>query len=93
MFFPGSRYIAIAQYQARRPDGSMVRAVRIPLPGPAAVIGYFRRSDGQRLDTLANYFLADATAFWRLCDANNSMVPDSLAGSDLIGIPFGARAS
>ena len=32
----------------------------------------------QRLDLLAAQFLQDATAFWRLCDANNVMHPDEL---------------
>lgn len=66
----------------------MIQAVRLPLPGPALVRGYYRRLDGQRLDLIANAFLKDATAFWRLCDANNSVVPDSLAARDLIGIPL-----
>jgi hypothetical protein len=40
------------------------------------------------LDLIANAFLKDATAFWRLCDANNTVVPDGLAARDLIGIPL-----
>ena len=73
-----------------RPDGSTVRAVRIPLPGPAVVLGYLRRGPGQRLDLIAAHYLTDATAFWRLCDANNEVVPDALANRDLVGIPLGA---
>jgi len=66
----------------------MIQSLRLPLPGPALVQGYYRRSNGQRLDLIANAFLKDATAFWRLCDANNAVVPDSLAARDLIGIPL-----
>ena len=87
MFFPGSRYAGQATYATPGPDGSTVQAVRLPLPGPAAVQGYHRRLAGQRLDHIANRYLADATAFWRLCDASNSVVPDSLAAADLIGVP------
>lgn len=87
MFFPGSRYAAMATYQVRRADGSVVPAVRLPLPAPAVAIGYHRRTSGQRLDLIANHFLADATAFWRLCDANNAIVPDALGSRDLVGIP------
>jgi len=90
MFFPGSRYSAMTPYQVTRPDGSMVQATRIPLPGPAQVLGYYQRSAGQRLDQIASHFLADATAFWRLCDANGAVVPDALANRALVGVPLDA---
>ncbi len=92
MFFPGSRYAKMATYTVTRPDGTTVRATRSPLPGPRLVIGYHRRLAGQRLDAIAAHYLADATAFWQLCDANSSVVPDMLAGADLVGIPLGAPA-
>jgi hypothetical protein len=87
MFFPGSRYEKVGTYSVTRPDGSQVVATRLPLPSASAIAGYHRRLDGQRLDHIAAYYLADATAFWRLCDANNAMVPDTLAAHDLVGIP------
>jgi hypothetical protein len=88
MIFPGSRYQNTGTYTLTRPDGTVVTALRLPLPGPAVVRGYYRRrGDGQRLDLIANFFLKDATAFWQLCDANNAVVPDALAARDLIGIP------
>jgi hypothetical protein len=88
MIFPGSRYEKSGTFVLTRSDGMMVQSLRLPLPGPALVQGYYRRSEGQRLDLIANAFLKDATAFWRLCDANNAVVPDSLAARDLIGIPL-----
>jgi hypothetical protein len=88
MIFPGSRYEKTGTFVQTRPDGTMIKSLRLPLPGPALVQGYYRRSDGQRLDLIANAFLKDATAFWRLCDANNAVVPDSLAARDLTGIPL-----
>jgi hypothetical protein len=90
MFFPGSRYANLSPYQVRLADGTIAQAIRTPLPGPAAVLGYHRRTQGQRLDHLAARYLADATAFWRLCDANAAMVPDALAARDLVGIPIDA---
>jgi hypothetical protein len=88
MIFPGSRYQNAGTYAITRPDGSAVTALRLPLPGPAVVRGYFpRRAASPRLDLIANYFLKDATAFWQLCDANNAVVPDALAARDLVGIP------
>lgn len=92
MFFPNSRYTAMVPYQKQQPDGRVIRVTRLPLPGPAVVLGLFRRAHGQRLDLIANRFLADPTAFWRLCDANNAVVPDALANRDLVGIPIDARA-
>ncbi len=88
MIFAGSRYEKTGAIVLTRPDGSRVSALRTPLPQQAFVKGYFRRSEGQRLDLIANRFLNDATGFWRLCDANNVMVPDALAKRDLVGIPL-----
>jgi hypothetical protein len=88
MLFPGSRYQQADTYTTTRPDGTVVAAVRPALPGAAVVRGYFRRrADSGRLDLIAAHFLNDATAFWRLCDANSAVVPDALAARDLVGIP------
>lgn len=87
MVFPGSRYQQTGTYQVQRADGSVVFVLRLPLPATAVVQGNYPRRAGQRLDQIANFFLHDATAFWQLCDANNSVVPDALAARDLIGIP------
>jgi hypothetical protein len=87
MFMKGSRYEKMATYVVTRPGGRDVTAVRLPLPSPAPLIGYHRRQVGQRLDHIAAVYLADPTAFWRLCNANGSVVPDALAARDLVGIP------
>jgi hypothetical protein len=90
MIFPGSRYEKTGTFLVNRPDGSQIQTLRLPLRGPALVKGYHRRLEGQRLDLIANAFLTDATAFWRLCDANNSVIPDCLAAHALVGIPLAA---
>jgi hypothetical protein len=87
MFFPGSRYAGLSTYTMTLPDGRIVAAVRTPLPSSSALIGFHRRLQGQRLDLIASRYLANPTAFWQLCDANNAMVPDALAAHSLIGIP------
>jgi hypothetical protein len=88
MIFAGSRYEKTGIYTLKRPDGTVVSALLLPLPGPAVVQGYCqRRAQTQRLDLIANSFLKDATAFWKLGDANNAIVPDSLSARSLIGIP------
>ena len=91
MFFPGSRYQKTGTYTVTAADGRTVVAARLPLPSPGRLIGFHRRLEGQRLDLIAARYLADPTAFWRLCDANDAMVPDALAAHDLIGIPDKGR--
>ena len=53
----------------------------------APLLGYHARREGQRLDHIAFRYLNDATTFWRLCDANNAVVPDALASDTLIAVP------
>ena len=87
MFFPGSRYTDIGTYQATRPDGSTITVTRLPLPGPAPVQGWHRRSDTEHLDLLASHYLGDPTAAWALGWANRAMSLDALGVHDLIAIP------
>lgn len=87
MFFPGSRYEKAGITTVTRSDGTQVTVTKLPLPLQNPVYGFHRRLEGQRLDLIANHYLNDPTTFWRLCDANNALVPDTLAVHDLIGIP------
>ena len=70
-----------------RPDGTTVVVAKLPLRLTDPLLGYHRRQRSERLDLLAYHCLSDATTFWRLCDVNNSMVPDALGSADLVGIP------
>lgn len=87
MFFPGSRYQQQPTYTTTLPDGTIVTAVKLPLPSRPVLIGFHKRQQGERLDLIANYYLTDSSAAWQLCDANNALVPDALALRLLIGIP------
>jgi hypothetical protein len=87
MFFPNSRYASLATYQVTQSDGTVVTATSLPSPVQNPLLGFYPRKKNQRLDLIASHFLADATTFWQLCDANDSPVPDSLAAHDQIGIP------
>lgn len=88
MFFAGSRYLPAGQpYPVTLPDGSQVLATPIPVRQPPPVLGYHPRGSTDRLDLLAFRYLDDATAFWRICDANNAMVAGTLAARPLIAIP------
>jgi hypothetical protein len=93
MFFPGSRYLNMPQYSVTLSDRSVVQAVKLPAPGIQAVLGFYRRQRGDRLDQIAARFLADATEFWHVCDANGAMVPDALAARDLVGVPIDAQVN
>jgi hypothetical protein len=86
MFFPGSRYSNLTQYQITR-NGVMIAVTRLPLPATGVPAGFFARQNTQRLDSIAAHFLADPTAFWQLCDVNDAMAPDALAAHSLVGIP------
>jgi hypothetical protein len=92
VFFPGSRYLLLTRYQFKRADGSVVQVTRLPAPGMQAVLGYYRRKGGDRLDQISGRFLSDATKFWHVCDANGTVVPDALAAHDLIGVPIDAAS-
>jgi hypothetical protein len=88
MFFPNSRYASTGTYTVKRADGRIVTVAIEPLPLPNPPVGLHRRLDGQRLDLIAANYLSDPTTFWRLCDANNSVVPDALGARALVGIPL-----
>jgi len=87
MFFPGSRYQNQATYTITLANGTVVSVVKLPSPSTAPLIGFHKTRQGDRLDLIANHYLNDATTFWKLCDANNAMVPDPLATHALIGVP------
>ena len=89
MFTPDSRYVNQPTYTVALPDGSQVSAVVPALPNPVPLAGYHQRAGQERLDLLAVQYLNAPTAFWRLCDSNNSMVAAALAARALIGIPEG----
>ena len=88
MFFPNSRYAKVGTYTATTANGKQVVATRIPRPLTTPLVGFHRRLQGQRLDLIASHYLTDATAFWRLCDANDAIVPDVLAAAELVGVPL-----
>jgi hypothetical protein len=89
MFAPDSRYVNQPGYAVTLPDGTQGSAVVPPLPSPVPLAGYYQRTGQERLDLVAVQYLNAPTGFWRLCDANNSVVAGALAARALIGIPAG----
>lgn len=66
------------------------RPVRMVLPArrlELVQLGEHRLREGQRLDHLASYYLDDPTAFWRICELNDVMLPDALAEVETVRIP------
>jgi hypothetical protein len=90
MFAPNSRYAAVDIYAITTRQGRRENATRLPIRPAPATRGFHRRTEGQRLDQIAALHLADATAFWRLCDASGAVSPDALGARDLVAIPSGA---
>ncbi len=87
MFSERSRYKDAPTDQVTLADGRTATAVRFPARPRPPLLGYHRRLDGQRLDHVASFYLKDAAAFWRLCDANGATSPHALAAHELVGVP------
>lgn len=87
MFPFSSRYANAVTYQAQLPNGTVATALVIPAPRFPAPIGYHQQTVGDRLDLIAVKYLNDPTGFWRLCDANDSLVAGALERRALIGVP------
>jgi len=87
MFSSRSRYFKMPVDTVTLPDGRQGAAVRFPVRRVPSLLGYHRRLDGQRLDHIANFYLQDPSAFWRLCDANQTISADALGARELIAVP------
>lgn len=92
MFTPDSRYAQQPTRPVSLPDGTQVTVVTPPSPLPAPLAGYHQSATVERLDLVAVQYLNAPTGFWRLCDANNALVPAALAARSLIGIPQGGSS-
>jgi hypothetical protein len=81
-FAPTSRYynLPLAQSQPWPAGMTFVYVSRRFLPSPTefATLTQYTVSQGDRLDNLTANFLGDAEQFWRICDANNAVVPEDL---------------
>ena len=74
MFTSDSRYANQPVYALTLASGSQVSAVVPVGPSPVPIAGYSRQASQGRLDLVAAQYLNAPTGFWRLCDANNSML-------------------
>jgi hypothetical protein len=88
VFLNNSRYIKFAALTSavdrRGRTVACVTPARVP---EQAELGKHRLKDGQRLDHLAQHYLADATVYWRIALLNDAMTPDQLAEAEFVSIP------
>jgi hypothetical protein len=76
-----SRYYGLATNTIQTSDGSTTIYLTrrfVPSADQFALLQIHVVTQDERLDNIANRYLGDPTAFWRLCDANNAMRPDEL---------------
>src|SRR5437660_1777610 len=89
MFPVNSRYYGIETAEMTTADGKKhVYLRRRFLPatattGAASVEHVVTK--GERLDNITARYLGDPEQFWRLCDANDAMLPDELTAEAEIG--------
>ena len=88
MFIEKSRYKNIEQYEVKdERRNRLVKVVAVPNAPLQPVIGFHLLKQGQRLDHLAEQYLADAAGFWRIAEANDVMLPEALTEQQEIAIP------
>ena len=89
MFDHLSRYANIETTTLALPDGRMVAYVRrrfLPQGNRLALLAEVSVTPTERIDSVSNRTLGDPLAFWRICDANNAMDPQTML-DDIAGDP------
>jgi hypothetical protein len=76
-----SRYYGLAVSTISSNDGEAIIYLTrrfVPPANQFTLLQIHVVAQGERLDNIANRYLGDPTAFWRICDANNVMRPEEL---------------
>lgn len=88
VFDPKSRYVKHAEVTtATDRRGREVACVTPAVVPPQTELGRHRLRQGQRLDHLANHYLDDPAAFWRIAEANDAMTAEATLDVPLVNIP------
>jgi hypothetical protein len=87
MFDDKSRYAKLKTYEVTDRRGRKVVVVSVPPPPFQLPLGRHLLKQGQRLDHLAKHYLDDPAAYWRICEMNGVMLPESLSEEREIIIP------
>ena len=87
MYDDKSRYKNTLSYLRTDRRGRTVTVTGSPYPPEENFLGYHLRIQGQRLDHMAYRYLKDGAGFWRICELNDVMLPESLSEAVEIAIP------
>jgi hypothetical protein len=88
IFQSGSRYLKYALLGTAVDRRGRTVTCLTPARLPAQVeLGKHRLKQEQRLDHLAQHYLADATAYWRIAAMNDAMTADQIAEVEFVSIP------
>ena len=87
MFDDKSRYKKTEQYTVKDHRGRLVSVVAVPAAPRQAILGYHLLKQGQRPDHFAFKYLDNPAGFWRIAEANDAMLPETLSEQPEIAIP------
>ncbi len=86
-----SRYGGLKTFKVSDKRGRMVTVLPPAPRGTETLQGFHKRRDRERLDQLAYVYLKDASAFHRIADLNEAILPDALDEVVEIAIPEKVR--
>ena len=87
MFDDKSRYASAPTEAVPDTRGRLVTAVLPPPPPAQTQLGIHALRQGERLDHLAALYLSNPTAYWRIAEQNDVMLPEALTEAREIEIP------
>lgn len=91
MFDTKSRYVNLEPYEVTDRRGRAVKVVPVPAAPSQELLGVHRLRQGQRLDHLAAKYIDNPAGFWRICELNGVMLPETLSEALEIEIPVKER--
>lgn len=89
MFDRKSRYARLQTYTVKDHRGRQVSVVPVPPHPNQATLGTHVLRQGERVDHLAAKYLDNPAGFWRICELNDAMLPETLTEQRQIEIPAG----
>jgi len=87
MFDDKSRYKNEETYKVEDRRGRQVSVVDVPQQPLQVIQGYHLLKQGQRIDHFAAKYLNDPAGFWRISEANEVMLAETLSEQLEIAIP------
>lgn len=87
MFDRTSRYFGVPTAEVTDHRGRTVQIVIVPDAPRQQLRGEHLRRQGQRLDHLAGFYLADPHGYWRLSELADVMHPEALSEANAVPIP------